>query len=344
MQNQPSSVVSYKWAYFLVIPLTAILLTLLWDYIILDATSLNDTMRKILIGIIDTTVIWLGCMAIVGYLWKKFPWEQKPVLHLLIEIPAIITYTIVFGYFVTYQLLIKIGLLKPEEINVGVEITISILITLLITSLHEAYFFYRQWKLNFSKSVKLQKDNINAKYEALKAQINPHFLFNSLNSLVSIVDGNVPASRYIMDLSDFLRYMLKSREREVVLLREEYEILEKYANLQKTRFGENLKININIGENYFHFALPPLVLQMLVENCIKHNIISKDKPLVVSIYVKDHCIVVENNLQSRDGVSSTGNGLRNITERYAYLTAKNVEIKQTNGKFTVSVPLVMVDL
>ena len=111
--------------------------------------------------------------------------------------------------------------LFPPEEDLYLSILITNLITIIITGIHEAVEFYRQWKYNFSKSVRLEKDNIEARYEMLRNQINPHFLFNSLNSLVALVEDNKQAVSYIENLSGFLRYMLKSRDRQVVLLREE---------------------------------------------------------------------------------------------------------------------------
>lgn len=339
----PEQLAIRKWSYFLLIPASAIFLGILWSLVLGGDNPIREVLINIFIGIFNTSVIWLGCMAIVSFLWYKFPWEQKAMAHLLIEIPAIIGYTILVGMLLFF-LQKKLQIMDTSDINMSVDIAISILITLLITTIHEAYFFYKQWKLNFSKSIKLEKENIHAKYETLKAQINPHFLFNSLNSLVTLIDGNDKATNYIMDLSDFLRYMLKSREREVVLLREEVNILNKYINLQQARFGNNLQFKVNIKEKFYHFALPPLVLQMLVENCIKHNVISKSKPLIVDIYIDNGFIKVENNLQIKNDAYSTGNGIRNISQRYAYLTEKKVEINQTNDKFTVAVPIVLVDL
>lgn len=219
-----------------------------------------------------------------------------------------------------------------------------ILITLLISTIHEAVFFYKQWKYNFSKSAKLQKDNIEAKYETLKTQINPHFLFNSLNSLSHIVEENQEATKYISNLSEFLRYVLKSRDRELVLLGDEIKTLQKYISIQKSRFRSNLNIQLNVDEKYFHYSLPPLVIQMLVENCIKHNILSKDKPLTIDIFIKDKCIVVQNNLQKKFTEFSTGLGLKNICERMSFFTNNEVEIQETKTMFKVSIPLLHVEL
>jgi LytS/YehU family sensor histidine kinase len=229
--------------------------------------------------------------------------------------------------------------LTKEIENLYFEIVVTNLITFFITALHEAAFFYKQWKLHFSKSVKLEKDNIEAKYETLKAQVNPHFLFNSLNSLTSIVEDNQHAVNYIQNLSEFLRYVLKSRDKELVPLSDELEILNKYVSLQKSRFNKNLNVIIDINKDLGHFALPPLVLQMLVENCIKHNIISGEKPLFITIEAYSGWIHVENNLQKKNPAESTGNGLRNIVERYRFFTKNDVKILETDSTFKVSVPL-----
>jgi two-component system LytT family sensor kinase len=224
------------------------------------------------------------------------------------------------------------------------EAFVTLLITYLITAIHELVFFYKQWKHHFSKSVRLEKDNIQAKYETLKTQINPHFLFNSLNSLTNLVDENEAAVKYIGDLSDFFRYMLGSRDKELVLVREEINLLKKYIHLQESRFTTNLDIEVDVPESFYHYAIPPLVLQMLVENSIKHNIISRDKPLNIFIRAEGESLVVENNLQKKSGINSTGQGLRNITERYKLFTARDVEITETSTIFKVAIPLLTIEL
>jgi len=293
-------------------------------------------------SIIMTGGIWLGCMAIVQFLWKKFPWQQYPAKHLFLEITIIFVYTMTFSSLV-YIIELKLEIFPPAE-NLYIHAVITLLITYLITAIHESVYFYYQWKYNFSKSIRLQRDTIEAKYESLKSQVNPHFLFNSLNSLTTIVDENPKAVDYIGNLSEFLRYMLGSHEKEFVLIRDEIQILEKYLSLQKSRFQDNLSIEINVPDRFYHFAVPPLVLQMLVENCLKHNIISKEKPLRISITAEKESVFIENNLQKKSGVTSTGQGLRNIAERYCLFTTREVKITKTSTIFKVEIPLLMVEL
>lgn len=326
-------------------PYLIILVGILITGVFLLANGIDSPVRGLVSlghGLVMTTGIWIGCLVIVQYLWQKFPWEFYPVKHLLWEIALITAWTILYSYTL-YNIERSTHVFERLE-NLFMEAFVTLLITYLITAIHELVFFYKQWKHNFSKSVRLEKDNIQAKYETLKTQINPHFLFNSLNSLTNLVDENEAAVKYISDLSDFFRYMLGSRDKELVLVREEVNLLEKYIHLQESRFKTNLNIHVDVPESFYHYAMPPLVLQMLVENSIKHNIISQDKPLKVSVRAENETLLVENSLQKKSGVSSTGQGLRNITERYRLFTTREVEITETSTIFKVAIPLLTIEL
>jgi len=318
------------------IPLVGLITTGIYLVSSSDANA-SPPVNAIIQGILMTAGIWLGCSAIVTFLWRKYPWEEKPLKHLFIEVFAISVYTLLFSSML-YLLGIKyFGF--HEAPNLVMDIFITLLITFLITSINESVFFYRQWKYNFSKSLRLEKDNLEAKYEALRAQINPHFLFNSLNSLTNMVEENKSVVEYIQNLSLLLRYMMKSGENELVLLSEELEILNSYISLHMTRFNGSLKIKVNIPETLNNRAVPPLVLQMLVENCMKHNIVSKDKPLRVEITADTDSIIVQNNIQRKAGVTSTGQGLKNISGRYAFFTSTKIEVTEDNETFKVKIPL-----
>jgi two-component system LytT family sensor kinase len=288
-------------------------------------------------GIIITSGLWIGCMSIVQFLWTKFPWEHNPYKHLAFEIISITIYTLLFSYGL-YLIEIRIGLDHPVNNPTG-EIAVTLLITYFISAIHEAVYFYRQWKYNFSQSVRLEKANIEANFETLKAQVNPHFIFNSLNSLSSMVDDNPSAVAYIQNLSGFLRYLLNTNEKELVNLNDEMAIVNSYIDLLKSRFGENLKLHARIPENMNLHLVPPLSVQMLVENCIKHNIISNDKPLEISIYTEGDFLLVENKIQAKMDVQKSGHGLKNIIERYSYFSERKTEIVETPDHFKVKIPL-----
>ncbi len=291
-------------------------------------------------SLINTVVIWGGSMTIVEFVWNRFPWESKPKQHLLVEIALIITFLTAFValanlyYSWLYEKSYAEGLRESQY-----DILITVLITFLIVTIHEAVFFYQQWKYHFSKSVKLEKDTIEARYNALKAQINPHFLFNSLNSLVSLVEDKPEAEKYVLDLSEYLRYMITSSNRDMVPVREELLVVEKYIRLQRQRFGNNFSVEVMISEHATSKFIPVLALQMLLENCFNHNIITHSNPLYIRVYDERDMLVVENNYQKRTQKKSTGVGLKNIEGRYMLTGAAGVKIHNDGQKFEVSIPL-----
>jgi len=140
-----------------------------------------------------------------------------------------------------------------------------------------------------------------------------------------------------------MRYSLKNRELETILLRDELNMIETYLFLQKSRFLNNLNYEIKVDEKYFHYSIAPMALQMLVENALKHNVISESKPLHVKVYIENDNLIIENNLQKKYDESSTGLGLTNIISRYKFLTYKEVKIEQNNKIFKVSLPLLIIE-
>ncbi|MCF8381220.1 MAG: histidine kinase [Bacteroidales bacterium] len=319
----------------LLILAVAIFLSILY-YLSDKPKSSIDTFLRIIHGLTMTAGLWIGCMAIVNYLWKKFPWQESPLKHLVIEIILIFTYTIAFS-FIVYSFGKRFFDID-FTINIFYDIFNTLLITFFITAIYESVYFYRQWIANFSKSIKLEKDNIEANYEILKANLNPHFLFNSLNSLMNLVDDNPRATKYISNLSEFLRYLLNSAEKELADLGDEINILEKYIELQKLRFENSFEVKINVDQPEL-YKIPPLVLQILVENCIKHNEISTEKPLKIDIYNEAKILWVQNNINLKKGVESTGKGLKNIRDRYKLFTSQNIETDSNDNIFRINVPL-----
>ncbi|MEZ5071117.1 MAG: histidine kinase [Bacteroidales bacterium] len=286
--------------------------------------------------------IWLICRSYVIFLWRRFPWEKEPIRHILLEVLGIGILSTVYG-FGLHRLEGAIGMNVNIE-HLGMEILITLLITYLITGIHEMVYFYLQWIRNFSRSVKLEKDNIEARYETLKAQINPHFLFNSLNSLSALVEDKPDALTFIRHLSGFLRSILGSRDKDLVYLKDELSTLDHYLELQKSRFGEKLRTDLDVPDKFLLYCLPPLALQMVVENCIKHNVISAEHELRIRITVETDALLVENNLRKKTGVDSTGQGLKNIRDRYRHFTTRELRITETEHRFQVRLPLLILEL
>lgn len=200
------------------------------------------------------------------------------------------------------------------------------------------YFFELQKSKSLAKSEKITA--VTQKNKALKSQIGSHFLFNSLNVLSGLVDENPDkAQDFIADLSDVYRYVLEQKDKNWVSLSEEIKFAENYLELVKTRFENGLKINIQSNLIESQKIIAPLTLQLLLENCIKHNIISQHSPLNISIYTENNILIVENNLNPKKTFQARkGTGLNLIKSKYEAIKQK-LEIDDTNEKFTIKIPL-----
>jgi LytS/YehU family sensor histidine kinase len=192
------------------------------------------------------------------------------------------------------------------------------------------------------KTIKLEKENTIAQYKSLKAQIEPHFLFNSLSVLASIVhtDANL-ASNFIIKLSKTLRYIIEKNEFTLVPLKEELAVVEDYFYLVKTRFGEGIEMSIDVDEKRFAESyIPPASIQLLIENAIKHNKQSDEEPLRIEIKCDSEYITIQNNLNKiTTDKESTHVGLKNIKQRYKLLSNKDVLIHKSNDNFIVKLPV-----
>ncbi len=201
--------------------------------------------------------------------------------------------------------------------------------------------FLFNWKQADLNAEKLLRENLSARYENLKSQVNPHFLFNNLNALTNLVyEDQDKAAKFIKQLSDVYRYVLDTRDREVVPLEDELRFLQSYIFLQQIRFGDKLKIDVQL--NGTKSLVAPLSLQMLIENAIKHNVISEENPLSVNVYADEQYLTVENNLQKKMVIKedSPKMGLENIKKRYEYLSDKKVIVEESASKFAVHLPFI----
>ncbi|MEN3324619.1 histidine kinase [Mariniflexile soesokkakense] len=192
----------------------------------------------------------------------------------------------------------------------------------------------------------LESENILVQFETLRTQVSPHFLFNSLNALTSLIKTDKEkALRFTKEFSKIFRNTLELKKKNLITLKEELEHVNSYLYLQKMRFDSNLKINISIDSEYFNDYLPPFSLQMVIENAIKHNIITVESPLHIEINAKDSFLVVTNNLQPRQVTEdSTKTGVKNIISRYKYISELEPTFEITNNLFYVKLPLIKEEL
>lgn len=196
-------------------------------------------------------------------------------------------------------------------------------------------------KIEFENEV-LKRENLNALHESLKQQVNPHFLFNCLNTLKSLTKRNPEqAVDFIAELASVYRYMLLHQDKKNVTLRDEIEFLKSYLFLLKIRFGNAITTEITLPDEVLNYSMPPNTLQLLIENAVKHNALSIQKPLSISIFVDNNYLTVQNNLRSKkEEHSSSHLGLSNISNRYLLLKGKDIIIKKNEEKFTVLLPII----
>jgi len=301
-----------------------------------------DTLKIVGMVLVNTTLLWLGCRRIVHYLAVRLPWQHYPVIHLVAELLMIGAMTLVVSTSL-HTLMRLSGFQPPREMFFWREYAASTIISIIITLLHEGVYFYQQWKANLIRSESLEKENIASRYETLKNQVNPHFLFNSFNTLLTLIEEDKgPAIHYLEALSEFYRRILQSAEKPLITLQEELEMIKDYDEIQHARFGDAFKMIIAIPETHFHSMVAPLTLQMLVENALKHNTASAKNPLVVKINISESdYIMVSNNLNKRAGKQAgTGTGLNNIISRYSMVSNREVLINNSGTEFTVAIPVI----
>ena len=219
------------------------------------------------------------------------------------------------------------------------DLTMAAVVLLVVQLLRAQYY---QKKIAVENET-LRTENILTRFEALKSQLDPHFLFNSLNTLQSLITLDTEkAENYLQQLSSVLRYTLQNKE--VISLEEELKCVHAYCEMMQIRYGENLNFEFKIDEKYNNYCVLPLSLQSLIENSVKHNVISSKQPLTVTLSTSDDSVSVSNPIQAKtQPEESNGIGLVNLTERYRLKWNKEVEITNDGSTFSVKLPLVKND-
>ncbi len=285
-----------------------------------------------------TTIYWLGNRWMIILMRRKYP--------LLGQAPKRIAFTILLMFLYTFAVSNFNGITPPvwsdivlpyPDLNV-----LGFINTLIVAGIYEVIWYQAQLRLSMQGQEDLRNESLEAQIRALKSQVDPHFLFNNLNTLSSVVHSDPDkAEHFIQQLSKLYRHMLEVQDTTLVTVREELGLLEAYVYLLKTRFGDNLRVHIDIPEAYHERRIIPFALQIVVENAMKHNVVSAAKPLNVKIEVVNEKIVVSNNLQRKlHAVPSTGKGLENINARVRLLLREQeVESVVTADQFIVLLPI-----
>lgn len=299
------------------------------------------------IGVVWGTAIfisqWLGHAYIQTKISNKFKWLRNPVSRILLILSSVICYSsiaflvvqsimnlIVFGKLPNYGWLLDFKIW-------GIPILISFIVTLIIT----ATDFFLNWKNALIEKEALKVKMLSYRYEALRNQVNPHFMFNSLNVLIHLVQNNQKqAVEFIHQFSQLYRYVLESREKELVPLEEEITFVKKYIYLLQTRFEDKLEVKLKLVEKNKAWIVP-MAIQSLIENAVKHNQLSKVKPLKITIVQETDYISVSNPIISKTGFkNSTNTGLKNLKEQFAIFSENKMVVINEKNEFRVDLPLI----
>jgi sensor histidine kinase YesM len=297
-----------------------------------------------------TVGLWLANGYAVDWLNARMPWTTQPLRRLLLTLlvslgGSMVVIVGVQAAFLTLYWHESLGeLLEPRMWR---QYLTPLAITLIISLFLHSRSFLLQWREAAIRAERVEKENAVARLDSLRRQVDPHFLFNSLNALTSLIEEEDPAraTRFVRQLANVYRYVLDSQEQEVVTLAEEMRFVEAYVFLQRTRLGEGLQVEINLppAADLNQLLVPPLAVQLLLENALKHNATSQKQPLHIRISLDAHGrqLVVCNALRYRripDG-ESTGLGLRNLSARYAFLTSRPVVVEKSEVEFIVTLPV-----
>lgn len=285
--------------------------------------------------------IWSGNVFIAKKLDNYISWLESPGKRFLINLFVVIGYS--FVVITAVNLVFYVSLLGQswEKVLTQGVYRIQLVISVVISFFFYSRAFVIEWREMAIKAEQLKAENSASQFEALQSQVNPHFLFNSLNALNSLIlTDQQLASRFTKELAAIYRYVLDVKDEELVSLAKELVFVKQYAFLQHIRFGENLKIEIDMENLSDDILIAPLSLQMLLENAVKHNEISMANPLSIHIYVAGEYLMVRNNIQLKQHKEvSSGIGLNNISARYQLICNKTPIISEEGKEFSVGLPL-----
>ena len=301
-----------------------------------------------LLATISILIFWTPAYFLhaIPALWlrRRLPHIRQTALRLCLawSIHVVMSSTMILSFFYGYAWVHFPGYVFNAN-RLSLALTISTIGNLIVNVVHESIYTFEQWDAALREADQLQQANLRSQLDGLKGQISPHFLFNALNSLSSLIEDDPDqAQKFIEEMSSAYRYLLRANETELATLDQELAFTRSYFHLLRTRHGEHLQLEEAIGEHDQTYYLPPLTLQLLLENAVKHNIILPEQPLRIRIETRDDGkLVVQNNLQ-RKAVHAVSNqvGLSNIINKYRLLGVGDVDVRDEAPYFTVTLPLI----
>lgn len=288
-------------------------------------------------------LVYVSCSMIaimLSYRFPKYSQTFKRIGFSLLAYVAIM-FTAISIIFFGYDYLRFYGF-GINWNNYGPAIALGFFCNVLATSLNEGAGFFEKWQQVMDEAENLKKENLQSQLEGLKGQVKPHFLFNSLNALSSLISEDPQkAEKFLDEMSKVYRYMLRSNEDGLTTVEAETQFIRSYFHMLKTRYGDSLNLRTSIDERFLPYQLPPHTLQMLVENAVKHNQMHKESPLNILIMTTNSGkLIVNNNLQLKTSkIQSNKIGLANISNKYKLMKQEEIVVNDDGREFSVIIPL-----
>ena len=290
-------------------------------------------------------IIWQGNRYLLFTLRTYFDWFDKPVRKIVAVLLAITFYTIPIS---TVLLTGWYYIFAQGQVDWSVVFTSTLIIMIcvvFITHVYETVFLVRDSESEMLKNEQLEKAKAQAELEALKNQIDPHFIFNSLNTLSHLIEDDPIRARLFNDnMAEVFRYILNNKGKALVLLQEEIQFVKDYFSLLEIRFERAIQLKMDIeSELLDHYLIPPISLQILLENATKHNEFSQNNPLIIQIRLEENELTISN--ESRHKLirkPSSGIGLQNLNERYKLTTEKSIHVTESDNHFYVLLPVLKI--
>lgn len=327
-------------------------ITLIFTFIfgvLINKFSLEGLWKSFVISAMFSYGLGFGNGLINSYLSSKWDWITQTNYRVTAGIIATVLYTVPLVLAINYITLIIFSNGNPDNFFKGNNFWIHlfyIILSLGVSAFFHARGFMQNWKAAMTKETTKQEivaKTETAKFESLKSQIDPHFLFNSLNVLTSLIGENPnQAEKFTTKLSKVYRYVLEQRNKDLIPLTEELQFARTYMELLGMRFEDAVHFDIPETVSDDDLKIVPLSLQLLLENAVKHNVVSSLKPLKIRMYEEEGYLIIENNINPKEAIGkSTKVGLRNIADRYGLITQKRVVIENDNKTFKVRLPLLI---
>ncbi len=300
--------------------------------------------KRFAITYIIWLVMWFGNSYVSYLIDGVYSWLKDPGKRFALGVLAAAVFSVLamLGLKVLFVLMIGISITDNSPAILVLTAGISVLV---LSGMYLRHFLF-SWRALTLREEKMKNEVLITNFEMLKSQVNPHFMFNSLNTLTSLIYQNQDlAAKYVGQLSNVYRSVLSSGKNEVVTLDEELKMLESYIFLQSIRFENRFKVEIDLSKDARKKHIPPMVLQMLVENCIKHNEITEENPLLIKLYTEGELVCVKNKIAKKQVLPGDNSsiGLTNIKARYELLSDTPIEIIDNGNEFIVKLPLLLVE-